>query len=53
MMKAARERHPAMVCEYQMDGFLAGQNGTARNLHTVEMAMIGRTSNPNLRHLVL
>jgi len=30
-VKAAIERHPAMVCENQMDSCLPCQNGTAKN----------------------
>jgi hypothetical protein len=33
-VKALIERHPAMVCENQMDGCLPCQNGTAKNPET-------------------
>jgi len=34
MVKAAMERHPAMICHNHMDGCLPCQNGTATNLQT-------------------
>ena len=33
-VKAAKERHPAMVYKYHTDGHLPCQNGTAKNLQT-------------------
>jgi len=33
-VKAAIQRHPAMLCQNQMSGCLPCQNGTAKNLQT-------------------
>jgi hypothetical protein len=43
-VKAAIQRHPAMLRQTQTSGCLSCQNGTAKNLHTLEMQRNRSTS---------